>query len=130
MVVHKDWEDPQVVGINKRAGHAPLGAYPDAQAALACLKGTSPFVRSLNGAWRFCLAASPEAVPQEFSGVDFDDSAWDGITVPGNWQLQGFPDNPIYTNVAYPFQPNPPYTPEENPTGCYRRVFDVPAEWA
>lgn len=130
MAVHKDWEDPQVVGINKRAGHAPLGAYPDAQAALACLKGTSPFVRSLNGTWRFHLAAGPEAVPHDFSGVDFDDSAWDGITVPGNWQLQGFPDNPIYTNVAYPFQPNPPYVPEENPTGCYRRVFEVPVEWA
>ena len=79
----------------------------------------------LNGTWRFHLAARPEAVPDGFTAPEFDDSRWDGITVPGNWQLQGFDDNPIYTNVAYPFPPNPPYVPEENPTGCYRTTFDV-----
>ena len=35
------------------------------------------------------------------------------ITVPGNWQLQGF-DRPIYTNVKYPF-PVTPAVPEDNP---------------
>ena len=49
--------------------------------------------------------------------------------MPGNWQLQGFEDNPIYTNVIYPFHPNPPFVPEDNPTGCYRTTFDVPVEW-
>ncbi len=29
------------------------------------------------------------------------------ITVPGNWQLQGY-DYPIYTNVKYPFPCDPP----------------------
>jgi beta-galactosidase len=130
MAERKDWEDPQVVGINKRQGHAPMGAYADEQSALSGERGRSPFVRSLNGAWRFHLAARPEAVPQGFQQTDFDDTAWDAITVPGNWQLQGFADNPIYTNVAYPFQPNPPYAPEENPTGCYRTTFTVPPEWA
>ena len=129
MKPHRDWEDPQVVGINKRPGHAPLGAYASAEMALACDRSASPYVKSLNGTWRFHLAARPEAVPDGFSAADFDDSRWDGITVPGNWQLQGFEDNPIYTNVAYPFHPNPPFVPEDNPTGCYRTTFDVPAEW-
>ncbi len=36
--------------------------------------------------------------------------------------------SPIYTNVAYPFPVDPPYVPDENPTGEYRRDFDLP-EW-
>ena len=129
MKPHRDWEDPQVVGINKRPGHAPLGAYASAEMALSSDRSASPYVKSLNGTWRFHLAARPEAVPDGFSAAVFDDSQWDGITVPGNWQLQGFEDNPIYTNVAYPFHPNPPFVPEDNPTGCYRTTFDVPVDW-
>ena len=31
----RDWENPLVTGINKRPGHVPMGAYPDAELALA-----------------------------------------------------------------------------------------------
>ena len=130
MKPHRDWEDPQVVGINKRPGHAPLGAYSGAEMALACDRSASPYVKSLNGTWRFHLAARPEAVPDGFPAEDFDDSDWDEISVPGNWQLQGFDDIPIYTNVVYPFQPNPPFVPEDNPTGCYRTTFTLDPAWA
>ena len=114
-----DWENPFVVGRNKRPGHAPLGAYPDAQAALTCDRTASPYVRSLDGQWKFHLAPKPEEVPDGFYQEGFDVSDWDEITVPGNWQLQdaGRGDRPIYTNVHYPFTPNPPYVPQENPTG-------------
>ena len=47
---------------------------------------------------------------------------------PSNWQLQGY-DKPIDTNVQYPFPCNPPYVPVDNPTGCYRRGFDLPEDW-
>ena len=57
-------------------------------------------------------------------------SGWADIAVPGNWQLQGFDDKPIYTNTHYPFTPNPPYVPEDNPTGCYRMDFDLDPAWA
>ncbi|MBC8075771.1 MAG: DUF4981 domain-containing protein, partial [Chloroflexales bacterium] len=36
---------------------------------------------------------------------------------------------PHYTNVQMPFPQMPPNVPDENPTGVYRRSFDVPAEW-
>lgn len=49
-------------------------------------------------------------------------------TVPSNWQMHGF-DRPIYTNTTYPFPLNPPFVPEENPTGCYRTYFHIPKEW-
>ena len=49
--------------------------------------------------------------------------------MPGNWQLQGFNDIPIYTNVVYPFPPDPPFVPAANPTGCYRRTFTLEPAW-
>jgi beta-galactosidase/beta-glucuronidase len=89
----------------------------------------SPFFRLLNGTWKFHLAGSPAEVPPGFHGSSFDSSGWRDIAVPGNWQLQGFPDNPIYINVHYPFEPDPPFVPEANPTGCYRTSFEVPTDW-
>ena len=124
-----DWENPSVVERNKRGGHAPLGAYPDAALALTCDRTASPFVRVLNGRFKFHLAPSPDQVPSGFYLEGFDVSGWDEIVVPGNWQLQGFDDKPIYTNVHYPFPPDPPFVPKENPTGCYRATFTVDPGW-
>ncbi|RYG57073.1 beta-galactosidase, partial [bacterium] len=45
-----------------------------------------------------------------------------------NWTMQGY-DRPHYTNVQMPFPQEPPFVPEENPTGCYRTTFELPAEW-
>jgi beta-galactosidase/evolved beta-galactosidase subunit alpha len=64
-----------------------------------------------------------------FYEKNFDSSGWSEIVVPGNWQLQGYDDKPIYTNVHYPFPPNHPYVPDENPTGCYRRTFTLNSSW-
>jgi len=124
-----DWENPLITGRNIRPGHVPLGAYPNANLALSCNPKTSPNVQLLNGTWKFHLAASPEEVPQGFYDEGFDVSNWANITVPGNWQLQGFQDIPIYTNVVYPFPPDPPQVPKENPTGCYRNTFDLDPAW-
>lgn len=124
-----EWENPLVVGRNNRPGHVPLGAYPDAGSALAGDRQMSPYVRLLNGTWKFHLAGSPLDVPPGFQNPDFDATGWHDIAVPGNWQLQGFLDNPIYINVHYPFEPDPPYVPEANPTGCYRTSFDLPSGW-
>jgi beta-galactosidase len=125
----RDWENPLVTGRNKRAGHVPMGAYPDTELALTCDRNASPNVQLLNGEWKFHLAPCPEETPAGFYAEDFDVSGWANIHVPGNWQLQGFDDIPIYTNVVYPFPPNPPYVPKENPTGCYRQEFAVDPSW-
>jgi beta-galactosidase len=125
----RDWENPVVTGRNKCPAHVPLGAYPDAELALTCDRKKSPNVKLLNGSWKFHLAPCPEEVPDGFQSEDFDVSGWAEISVPGNWQLQGFNDIPIYTNVVYPFPPNPPFVPKENPTGCYRHSFNVDPSW-
>ena len=126
----RDWENPLVFERNRRPAHVPLGACPDAATALRCECTASPFVASLNGTWKFHLASAPEQVPDCFFDEHYDDSAWASIAVPGNWQLQGFGDIPIYTNIAYPFKPDPPYVPQANPTGCYRTVFRVDPAWS
>jgi beta-galactosidase len=125
----RDWENPLMTGKNKRPGHVSLGAYPNAELALTCDRMQSPHLQVLNGLWKFHLASCPEEVPASFYAEDFDVSDWADITVPGNWQLQGFKDIPIYTNVAYPFPPNPPFVPKENPTGCYRHTFTLDPSW-
>jgi len=125
----RDWENPLITGRNKRPGHVPLGAYPNGELALTCDRKSSPYMQILNGIWKFHLVSCPEEVPAGFQAESFDISDWADITVPGNWQLQGFNDIPIYTNVAYPFPPNPPFVPKENPTGCYRHVFTLEPSW-
>ncbi|HNR42153.1 MAG TPA: glycoside hydrolase family 2 TIM barrel-domain containing protein, partial [Bacteroidales bacterium] len=39
-------------------------------------------------------------------------------------------DVPIYVNITYPFEKNPPYIAHSwNPVGSYKRTFTVPASW-
>lgn len=87
-----------------------------------------PFVKSLSGYWKFFLASSPANVPINFYDSSFQDSKWEALPVPSNWQMHGF-DRPIYTNVVYPFPLDPPKVPADNPTGCYRTYFYIPKEW-
>ncbi|MGW0705819.1 glycoside hydrolase family 2 TIM barrel-domain containing protein [Streptomyces sp. NPDC002643] len=82
----------------------------------------------LDGDWRFRLSASPAQAPEGVERPDLDDSGWDRLPVPAHWQLYGH-GSPVYTNVAYPFPLDPPYVPDDNPTGDYRRAFGLPEEW-
>jgi len=124
-----DWENPEVVGVNKEPGHCTLMPYPDLQSALACERETSIFYMSLNGRWKFHWIDKPADRPKDFYEPDYDVSSWDEIPVPSNWQMHGY-GIPIYTNKKYPFPVNPPYIPHDyNPVGSYRREFTVPAGW-
>lgn len=50
--------------------------------------------------------------------------------VPSNWtMLDDVDDNPIYTNIKYPFPCVPPFVPENNPTGVYKVKFTLPETW-
>ncbi|MCX4579455.1 DUF4981 domain-containing protein [Streptomyces sp. NBC_01571] len=100
------------------------------RAARSWLHSDAPS-RSLNGDWRFRLSPTVP-VAADFAAEGFDDSGWDSIPVPSHWVLQGDGayGRPIYTNVQFPFPIDPPHVPDENPTGDYRRHFDMPADWA
>ena len=120
-----DWENPQVVGINKVRGHTLYVSHDSVQDALAIPRESSPYFQLLNGHWDFKFFTSPLDVPEDFTrSVQFTDK----IEVPGTWMLQGY-DKPIYTNVKMPFPALPPFVPQENPTGLYSREFDIPTNW-
>jgi beta-galactosidase len=74
----------------------------------------------LNGNWNFRYYSSFLDVEEEFLTTEYKDM----IPVPSNWQLHGY-DNPMYLNIRYPIPYNPPYVPDENPVGIYKRIFSV-----
>ena len=126
-----DWQNPLIGGRNKEPGHVTLVPYGDEASALAGNRQASPYFKLLNGDWKFKWAPNPASAPEGFHEVDFDDTTWDTLAVPGNWQLQGDYDPPMYTNVQYPFPIDdlPRVPADDNPTGSYRRTFTVPDEW-
>ncbi|PSW13616.1 beta-galactosidase [Photobacterium rosenbergii] len=121
IIQRRDWENPQSVNIHCLSAHSPLASYRDIESARDAKNAQR---QSLNGEWKFKLFDAPEQVDGEFVTPSFNDQAWDNIPVPSNWQLQGY-DKPIYANVKYPFEVNPPFVPKDNPTGCYRTSFVV-----
>jgi beta-galactosidase/beta-glucuronidase len=125
-----DWENPQLPAINRLPAHAAGLPFADEAAALSRDPRRSPWVMDLDGDWRFHLVLNPTSVPAGFFEESFDAVGWDTIEVPSNWMLQGH-DKPIYCNVKMPIPNTPPFVPEDdNPTGLYRRQFDLPADWA
>ena len=125
-VVH-DWENPAVLGINKLPYHATL--------QLPSLQKDCKEIIPLDGQWLFQWSKDPDSCPVGFEADDYDVSRWNTITVPGNWQLQGY-GMPIYTNSQYPFRRNAPSVTGEpnrnwyaydhrNPVGSYVTYVDV-----
>ncbi|ESP87082.1 glycoside hydrolase family 2 TIM barrel-domain containing protein [Candidatus Halobonum tyrrellensis] len=123
-----DWTDPEVTGRNRLEPHVDVIPYADRRTASAGDRAASPWVRSLDGAWRFDLAPTPGDAPDGFADPGFDADGWDSIRVPSNWQTEGY-GHPHYTNVVYPFPVDPPNVPTENPTASYRRSLYVPDDW-
>ncbi|WP_231604801.1 glycoside hydrolase family 2 TIM barrel-domain containing protein [Crateriforma conspicua] len=135
-----DWENQHVIGINKLPPRAHSWPLAGTVAAANGQTTDSPWVRSLNGQWKFHWAKDPSSRPVDFYQPDFDATGWDSIQVPGNWQTQGF-GLPVYSNIPYPFKKDPPNVMEDppadftnhemrNPVGSYRHTFDVPADWS
>ncbi|MEH7335951.1 beta-galactosidase subunit alpha [Neobacillus drentensis] len=118
----KRWEDIQTDGINRLSARAHYVSYPTRSAAETGDARQSHYYQNLNGTWKFLFLEAPEYGPDGFYRDDFDLKEWDDITVPGNWQLQGY-GNMHYSDLWYNFPIIPPRVPTENPTGIYRREF-------
>jgi beta-galactosidase len=85
-------------------------------------------VADLDGPWRFRLASGLGDVTDGFHEPDFADDRWAELPVPSMWQLHGY-GRPAYTNVGYPFPIDPPRVPDANPTGEYRREFELAGDF-
>lgn len=132
--------NPDLTSINREAPRSTFTSYTSENAAIQNNRKDGTYRLSLNGTWKFNYVEDFEKCPDDFMKVDFDDSKWADIKVPGNWERQGF-GTPIYVNTSYEFtspahiapfwkKPNPPYIPKDwNPTGTYRREFNLPKDW-
>ena len=125
-----DWENPAVLSINKLPYHATL--------QLPSKEKECKEIVSLDGQWLFHWSRDPEERPTDFYKEDYDISSWGKITVPGNWQTQGY-GTPIYSNIGYPFKRNRPSVTSEppkdwtayknrNPVGSYVTFINVTEE--
>ena len=123
-----DWQNPLVLQRNRQPAHASLLPYPDEASALSGERGATPFFQLLNGRWQFQYLIAPHEAPAGFEAEDYSDEHWDSIPVPSNWQMLGY-GKPNYTNVNYPYPVDPPFVPDDNPTGLYRRSFYLPETW-
>ncbi len=126
----RDWENPELTGLNREDPHATMISYTDEKSALLSIRESSPNYISLDGIWKFHLSKSPGERPYWFFKNDYNIRNWDDTNVPSNWQMKGYDDPPIYVNMDYPFKKDPPKIPHDaNPVGSYKRSFKIPAEW-
>ena len=133
-----DWENPQLVGIDRQAPHASMVACPDAAKAQSiqwtdnAQRCKSPSYRSLNGAWKYHYSKTPAQRVPDFFQPGFSDAAWASIPVPANVEMEGY-GVPIYVNIQYPWtKADPPCIPADNPNNtvsAYRCEFSVPEQW-
>ena len=125
----EDWEDPNVFAINMLDPHAIFYVFDQPDQATFNKWQESDRYQSLNGIWKFNWSVAPPKRAKNFYQPDYDVSQWDEIKVPANIELQGY-SAPIYTDVPYPFDPNPPFVPiDHNPVGSYKRKFSLPDAW-
>ncbi|TRX60075.1 DUF4981 domain-containing protein [Fulvivirga sp. M361] len=124
------WENLEVFQENRAPAHASFYRYEDESLALKNDRYyASSLYQSLEGKWKFNWVKKPADRPVDFFKADYDVSEWDEIQVPSNWEMQGY-GIPIYTNVTYPFPPNPPYIDHSyNPVGSYVKEFAISDDW-
>lgn len=134
---YTEWHDLQVNEINRLPLHTQFfcfnvdeigangNAVPD--------KTKSRNFLSLDGQWKFKWVENADQRPTDFYKKDLDDSSWGTMTLPANWEMNGF-GAPEYVNVGFAwrghFNEQPPAVPvKDNHVGSYRRVITIPADW-
>jgi beta-galactosidase len=119
-------ENPSMFSENQEKPRANFIPYQDHVSARSFSREKSERVNILNGKWKFHWFSNSLLVPDDFHQPGFNDAQWNQITVPSNWQMEGF-GHLMYRNTSMELYPaNPPYVPDElNPTGCYRTSFEL-----
>lgn len=132
-----EWHDLQVNEINRLPLHTLHFAYdPNDFAGTGAEyldKKKSMNYLSLEGTWKFNWVANADERPTDFYKTDLDDSKWNNIQMPGNWEMLGY-GQPEYVNVGFAwrghFDQQPPAVPtKDNHVGSYRREINIPSNW-
>ena len=132
-----EWHDLQVNEINRLPLHTMHFAYdpndfPGTGAEYLDKKKSMNYL-SLEGTWKFNWVANADERPTDFYKTDLDDSKWNNIQMPGNWEMLGY-GQPEYVNVGFAwrghFDQQPPAVPtKDNHVGSYRREINIPSNW-
>ena len=132
-----EWHDLQVNEINRLPLHTMHFAYdpndfPGTGAEYLDKKKSMNYL-SLEGTWKFNWVGNADERPTDFYKTDLDDSKWNNIQMPGNWEMLGY-GQPEYVNVGFGwrghFDQQPPAVPiKDNHVGSYRREINIPSNW-
>lgn len=139
-----DWENQEVFQINRCSPRATFFPYSNTKAMMSEETFNYPWISpmkadliSLNGKWDFHFSSSANERPSENDMFTKGNLKWESINVPSCWEMLGY-DSPLYVNVDYPFENNPPFIDVkkqykglygENPVGTYHRTFNIPKNW-
>ena len=118
----RKYENFNYIHENTMAPRAHYIPYDSLEKALEGDKSQSEFYTLLNGEWDFAYYSRDIDCPKTITD-------WDKVTVPSCWQTTGY-EKPYYTNVNYPYPVDPPYVPDDNPVGVYRRIINLDANKA
>jgi len=133
------WNDPAVNQINRKTDVSNYFAYESMELATSDkspidnVKAKSSRYMSLEGTWKFYWVENADERPDNYYALNYDDSKWDSMPVPGMWELNGYGD-PIYKNIGYAWcnewETKEPYVDvKANHVGSYRQSFVVPSTW-
>lgn len=127
------WNDPGKNKDNRLDNVSNYFAYETEAAAQKGNKADSKRFMSIEGTWKFNWVENANERPQGFEAVNYDDSKWGTMPVPGNWEMNGYGEA-IYVNNQYAWRhdwaTNPPFVQDKNNhVGSYRKTFRIPADW-
>ncbi|MFA9465797.1 MAG: glycoside hydrolase family 2 TIM barrel-domain containing protein [Velocimicrobium sp.] len=147
-----EWNaSPEIFQVNREQARATFYNYDTAQKAKTADKTKSNYYKLLNGDdWKFSWAVKPAdriaTKDANFNKSTYDDSSWEDITVPKDWQTYVNEDGSwkydpiIYSNQNYPWMAAEgknyaAYTVGDapqtcNPVGTYRKTFTMDESWA
>ena len=110
----RKYENPEFLHEGTMPPRAHYIPYGSLEAALAGDPCESEYYTLLSGEWEFRYFSRDIDCPEKID-------AWDKVPVPSCWQSTGY-EKPNYTNVKYPYPCDPPFVPDDNPLGVYRRT--------
>lgn len=128
-----EWNNPEVNQVNRLTQHSDFMVFNNAEDAnLGKFKESANYL-SLEGVWKFNWVEHASQRPTDFYQINYDDSQWGTMPIPGMWELNGYGD-PLYTNVPYAwntyFETKPPHIDTtQNHVGTYRKSIEIPANW-
>lgn len=133
-LIDKCWHDLSINEINRFPMHTDFFVYKSKDKALQGDMTKSRNFLSLHGDWKFNWVENADQRPTDCFSVDYDDSKWKTMPVPGIWELNGYGD-PEYVNVGFAwrghFDNQAPEVPtKDNHVGTYRKTVNIPAEWS